>query len=138
VTRQNNTAESSGFGLRRLMRHARGTIMGLGVGLMLLTAPGHASAGIVDFICTPTEVAVYPNRIHVACSATQPDGGANIRFWAVPVTDQQWANRFMSITSTALVSGRTLVLRHTAGDVSGQSFGCLSQDCRQAIMFSVR
>jgi hypothetical protein len=136
-----------GSGVRRLKRHARRTITGfegavsackLGAGLILLTAAGPATAAIVDITCTPTEVAVYPNRVHVACSATQTDGGATIRFWAVPVTDPQWANRFVTITSTALVSGRTLVLRYTPGDVSGQSFGCLSQDCRQVIMFSVR
>ena len=132
--------------VRTLIRHARKMISQfegavwacrLAVGFALLTAFGPAAAA-ADITCSPTEVAVYPNRVHVVCSANQTDGGSTILYWAVPSSDAHLANRFMAIASTALVSGRTLVLRYLPGDLSGQSFGCLSQDCRQVIMFGVR
>ncbi|MBM3744313.1 MAG: hypothetical protein FJW34_00775 [Acidobacteria bacterium] len=97
-----------------------------------------ASAAAVDFTCDPTEVAVYANRIHVKCAQSHKDGAAVIWYWAVPVTDAQWANRFLSTSTTALVSGRKLVLQFTAGDTSGTSFGCLAKDCRKALVLTIR
>ena len=144
--RSHSSRGFAGSAIGALMRCARRKISSFegarwackcALGLALLTALG-SSAVAADFTCTPTEVSVYSNRIHVKCSVAQPDGSASIWYWAVPSTDPQWTNRFVAITSTALVSGRTLLLRYTPGDATGQSFGCLSHDCRQVYMFAVR
>jgi hypothetical protein len=83
-----------------------------------------------DFSCTPTEVSVFENRIHVRCSEPALDGRNTIWFWAVSTVDAQHANRFLSTATTALVSGRKLILGFDPGDTSGVSFGCLAHDCR--------
>ena len=128
------------------MQYARKTVSQLNgaaaawkfaAGFALLTAFGPAAAA-ADIPCSPTEVVVYPKHLHVVCSTHQTDAGSTIMYWAVPSADAQLANRFLAITSTALVSGRTLVLRYLPGDTSGQSFGCLAHDCRQVIMFGLR
>lgn len=80
--------------------------------------------------CTPTEVAVYEGRLHVRCAAGVVDGGATIYFWAIPATKAQYANRFLSLGSTALVAGRHLSFLYTPGDTSGAAFGCAASDCR--------
>ncbi len=107
------------------------------VAVMLVTA-GAACAATVDFTCEPTEVAVFQNRIHVKCAQSYNDGGATIWYWAVSVSGVQWANRFLSTSTTALVSGRKLVIQFTAGDTSGTRFGCLAQDCRRALVITIR
>jgi hypothetical protein len=83
-----------------------------------------------DFTCSPTEVAVFPERIHVKCSTSTTDGSAAIWFWAISTSDAQKANRFLSTASTALVSGRSLRFSFNPGDTAGVSFGCLAKDCR--------
>lgn len=88
------------------------------------------SVTAADFSCTPIEVAVYAERIHVRCSEPASDGSAAIWFWAMSTSDAQHANRFLSTTTTALVSGRKLIFGFTPGDTSGVSFGCLAHDCR--------
>src|SRR6266567_3302497 len=66
-----------------------------------------ASALAVDFNCTPTTVGVFTNRIHVQCTTSTTDGSSVISFFAVPVTDAQFANRFLTMASTALAAGRS-------------------------------
>ncbi len=83
-----------------------------------------------DFVCQPTEVAVYQGRLHVRCSQTVNDGGNVIRFWAVSTANAQHANRFLTVAASALVSGRNLKMSYTPGDTSGSAFGCLASDCR--------
>ncbi len=93
-----------------------------------LALPGAAPAA--DFICEPTEVAVYQGRLHVRCSQTVNDGGDIIRFWAVSTANAQHANRFLTLAASALVSGRNLKMSYTPGDTSGAAFGCQANDCR--------
>jgi hypothetical protein len=99
------------------------------------------SAAADDVACTPTEVAVYHNsspRVHVKCSAAQTDGSSTIWYWAIQTTDPQWANRFISVATTALVSGRDLTIRYTPFDTSGAAWGCGSTDCRTALVITLR
>jgi len=90
-----------------------------------------------DFNCTPTEVAVFPERIHVKCSSSATDGTANIWFWALSTSDAQRANRFLSTATTSLVSGRTLRFSFKPGDTSGAAFGCLAKDCRTPSIIAI-
>jgi len=84
-----------------------------------------------DFSCEPTEVAVFPERIHLRCQDTLNDGSSTIRFWSVATTDADHANRFLSTATTAIVSGRSVILKYTPGDTSGTVFNCKSDDCRK-------
>lgn len=104
--------------------------------LGVLAAPASALAS--EFSCKPDEVTVWKNRVHVRCTQTVKDGTDTIRYWAVPVSDAERANRFLSSGSTALVSGRSLYFSWTAGDKSGTSFGCLAKDCRTPNSFALR
>jgi len=80
--------------------------------------------------CTPIEVAVYESRLHIRCSQGVVDGSDTIYFWAIPATKAQFANRFLSLGSTALVAGRHIIFLYTPGDTSGAAFGCAAADCR--------
>ena len=97
---------------------------------LLLASPVAAE----DYLCTPTEVAVFGDRIHVRCSEAYSDGGSAIWFWAVdarPTSDAQWANRVLSTATTALVAGLKLNIGFTPGDTSGTAFNCIASDCRK-------
>jgi hypothetical protein len=111
----------------RLSEIRRTTLLGA---VMAAAATSITPAMAAEFFCTPTEVAVHANRVHVRCSTAAQDGGASIGFWAISTSDAQIANRFVSTATTALVSGRSLRLYYDAGKTPGTSFGCLASDCR--------
>jgi len=110
-------------------------------GLITLGVPAFA----VDYNCVPLETAVFSNRAHVLCAAPAPktrgsypvDTGHSIRFLAVPLSDTEWAGRFIRLANIAETSGLILRVRFTSGDYSGESFGCARQDCRKAIAFTL-
>ncbi|MDH5178256.1 MAG: hypothetical protein OEZ39_19710 [Gammaproteobacteria bacterium] len=95
-------------------------------------------APAADYICTPVHVAVFKGRLHVRCNAAAKDGTASIWFWAVPTSDAHHANRFLSVTSSALIAGRKIRFSYTNGDTSGQAFGCLAKDCRVPWMTAIQ
>jgi arabinogalactan endo-1,4-beta-galactosidase len=90
---------------------------------------GTAAAAPVWVDCTPGKVATFPSRVHVECTATV---GGGILFFAVASSDTGYANRFMSLASSALVAGRTLRVFYDPADTSGTAFGCGAADCRRA------
>lgn len=98
-------------------------------------APGITVAA--EFRCTLKDVVVFGNRVHCQCAITTQDGSAKIRYFAVPTADAKLADRLLAIGTTALVSGRRLIAGYTAGDVSGNSFGCGSNDCRKLAYFGM-
>ena len=104
------------------------------VAACFFTAPAYAA----NFLCTPTEVAVFENRIHARCSTAAKVGTANIWFWAVPTSDAHHANRFLSTASSALISGRKLLFAYNPQDSSGKSFGCQANDCRKPWAITLR
>ena len=95
----------------------------------LVLVAGTAAAAPVWVDCTPGKVATFPNRVHVECTATV---GGGILFFAVASSDTGYANRFMSLASSALVAGRTLRIFYDPADTSGSTFGCGTSDCRKA------
>jgi hypothetical protein len=101
-----------------------------------LAIAGNASAA--TFTCTPVDVLVATNRIHVKCSTAVLDGSSSIRWFAVSATaDVPFANRFLTVGTTALVSGRNVMFTWTAGDTSGTAFGCAAADCRKVSMINL-
>src|SRR4051794_27371874 len=81
-----------------------------------------SNAFATDYLCTPTEVGVYTSRLHIQCSQPATDGTSSIRFFAVPTSDAVWANRFLTVMSSAVVAGRQVTVTFTPGDTSGASF----------------
>lgn len=76
--------------------------------------------------CQPDEVAVWPNRIHVRCEAAI--GG--VLYFIVPVSDAPHAARMLSVISTAVVAGRSMLLTYEPSDTSGVALGCPANNCR--------
>jgi hypothetical protein len=76
---------------------------------------------------------VWNNRVHVRCATLV----GSFKYFAAPTSDQANAARVLSVINTALVAGRTLIIRYDPADLSGSTFGCLTSDCRaiQAIGF---
>jgi hypothetical protein len=112
----------------------------LSVGVFgVLSMPAFAA----DYNCVPLETSVFGNRAHVLCAepaiktrGSYPvDTGHSIRFLAVPLSDKEWAGRFIRLANIAETSGLIFRVRFTSGDYSGESFGCVRQDCRTAIAF---
>ena len=106
-----------------------------------LSAPAFAT----DYSCVPLETAVFNDRAHVLCARPAvktrgdypEDTGHSIRFFAVPLSDAEFAGRFIRLANIAETAGLILRVRFNSGDYSGESFGCSRQDCRKAIMFGL-
>jgi hypothetical protein len=106
----------------RLSYLARTVALAAFAGLVLST-----SASAKDFTCSPVEAAVFPkSRVHVRCAS----GDGPILFFALSVADSEDANRILSISSAALLAKRELLILYDPNDVSGDSIGCLANNCR--------
>jgi hypothetical protein len=97
-----------------------------------------AAANAATFVCTPTKVAVLNNRMHAECSAAGTDGASTIYYWSVPTSDTAFANRFLSVVSSAIISGRQVEMVFNPGDTSGSTFGCDGSNCRRLQYFVLR
>ena len=93
------------------------------LGLSLTSLPALADSAS----CTPSNVAVLSNRIHVKCAASVAGG---IWYFALPTSDSAHANRTLSLLTTALAGGRPLSIDYNPSSTAGTSIGCLSSDCR--------
>jgi hypothetical protein len=91
--------------------------------LGLVAAPALADSTT----CTPANVAVFSNRIHVKCSASVAGG---IWFFALSTSDAAHTNRMLTLFTTALASGRPLHIDYNPSTTAGTSLGCQSGDCR--------
>jgi hypothetical protein len=74
-------------------------------------------------------VAVFNNRVDVECSLTPPDD-TSVHYFAVPTSDAGNAARYLSIFTTARITGKTVGLFFTPGDTTGAAWGCQAADCR--------
>ncbi len=94
----------------------------LGIGL-LQSLPARAASAA----CTPTEVVVFSNRVHVRCFADR-DG---IRFFAVPTANEELAHRVETFGIAAIGFAKALHIEFDPRDeTSGPAFGCRPHDCR--------
>jgi hypothetical protein len=80
------------------------------------------------FTCVPTGVATFDERVHVRCNAADPNG--IVYFAACSDKDSANASRYLSIFTTAKVTGKNLGLYYDLSDTSGTSCGCSTSDCR--------
>lgn len=86
-------------------------------------------AAYATFTCTPSRVAAFTNRVHIRCSAATPEG---ISYFAVSSSDSGTASRFLSIFTTAKVTGKNVLIYYFLNDTSGNAWGCNANDCRVA------
>ncbi len=94
-----------------------------------------ANAAPVWSDCVPVLTGTFANRIHVKCAAPVSGG---IVWFAVDASKVDYANRFMSMVNTALVSGKTLTVNYDPADTGGAAFGCQAKDCRRAYGINMR
>jgi hypothetical protein len=86
------------------------------------------SAPLAIFDCTPSTVATFTNRVHVSCSPAAT--GGIVYFAYCSGNDTGLANRFLSVFTTAKVTGKGLNIYYNPSDTSGTACGCESGDCR--------
>lgn len=112
-----------------------GIALALTVSVHLVTAPD-ASAAQVWASCKPTEVAVWNNRVHVKCSTAT----SGIEYFAVQIQSGNAAevDRFVNLTSAALVNGRLLAITFESTDSSGGVWGCQPSNCRRPIVYVLK
>lgn len=101
-----------------------GLLGGLVCGLLIGTR--EASAAQTSAICTPTGVATFSARIHIRCAQSF----SGIVFFAYKSSDSPGAARYMSMGTSALISGRNVRIFYDPADKSGTSIGCQANDCR--------
>ena len=91
------------------------------------TPAGISSPSSASWVnCTANSVAVFSHRIHVRCSQSY----SGIRYFAYPTSDATSAARFLSLLTSAQVSGHMLQVLYDPADHSGASYGCALSDCR--------
>lgn len=94
----------------------------------LLAQTGAANPVLgASYVCTPTGVAAFDTRVHVRCSAAAPGG---IYFFAVSTNDSGRASRYLSVFTTAKVTGKNITIYYNTTDLSGAAWGCSNADCR--------
>ena len=113
-----------------MSNHLTGVALAALVAAMALS--GDALASPSSSACTVVEVGVFPDRVHIRCSAPTVPGG-DIVFFAISSADELVADRFVSMGMSALVSGRPMFFTFDT-DYSIHSFsdapGCLAETCR--------
>jgi hypothetical protein len=91
-------------------------------------APAAAPA-VSQFFCTTSSVTVFNNRVAVECNPALNDV-TSIWYFAVPTTDAGNAARYLSLFTSARITGKVIGLFYTPGDASGAAWGCQAGDCR--------
>ncbi len=86
-------------------------------------APGSPDA---TYICTPSYIGAFSNRVHVLCTVAAPGG---IYYFAAPTSDSKNAARILSVMLTAKALGKNLQIYYNPSG-SGAAFGCQTNDCR--------
>lgn len=85
--------------------------------------------------CVPVEVAAFTlaPKIHVKCQSPTD----RILFFAVSTEDAASAERVLMIMTSALTAGRALSIVYDPSNLTGETIGCLPQDCRLIVSVSI-
>lgn len=87
--------------------------------------PSTAEAAV--HVCSIADVAVFPERVHVRCTA----GAGAIRFFAVPTEDAIMSSHVLSMLLVSYAEGFPVRVDYDPADTSATSFGCAAHDCRR-------
>lgn len=99
-------------------------LVGLICGL-LIKIP-YATANNIWVTCTPVTVGTYDSRIHIRCSQSY----SGIVFFAYNANDSAGAARYMSMGTSALISGRNMKVLYDPSKHDGAQIGCEIDNCR--------
>lgn len=112
----------------RLLISATLALMGL------LAMPSMASAAW--FACQPDLVTESSNRISVHCTNSISLNGNTVTFVAISSTDTAKAARFLSVATSAFLSGKKLSVNIPSSSSTNVS-GCAASDCRTPTDFGL-
>jgi hypothetical protein len=80
--------------------------------------------------CTPSHVGAFADRVHVRCSNPGQPGPSIYYFAFCSSIDPALASRYLSVFTTAKVTGKNLSIYYDPADTSGTGCGCNAGDCR--------
>jgi hypothetical protein len=104
------------------------------VSLGLYALPARADAW---YYCKPTQVMeLDSSRVHVACSNAITVNGNQVKFLAIGLSDKARVNRFISLASSALLSGKYFLAAIPVGAGTNVT-GCAASNCRTPYRFGV-
>jgi hypothetical protein len=97
-------------------------------------APPLPGAGLTEddwHTCKITEVAVFPDRIHVSCSEYYVDDTSDVYYFAAPADSQHalTTNRLLTLLNSAYALGNGVYL-NLDPDETANPPGCETYDCR--------
>lgn len=95
---------------------------------MVFSSSFSAFAVATTYQCKVAGVFENEARVHLRCD--KPAGP--ITFFAVPLSKLNHAKNFVSVSTAAMLAGRTVEVFYNTTDTSGNTFGCLSSNCRYA------
>ena len=94
----------------------------------------HAAGNPDSYVCEPSQVGVFTNRVAVKCKypVKMASGGGfyYIYYWAYPTSDSLTASLLLNLFETARSTGSPITLYYNRDDLSGSKIGCLNKDCR--------
>ncbi len=76
--------------------------------------------------CIVVESGVFSNRVATKCN-TSP--GSGVYYFAVSNADSATASRYVSLFTSALLSGKTVRIFYDPA-ARGDAYGCWASDCR--------
>ncbi len=88
------------------------------------------------YSCQVIEVLEFSTRIHVKCSNPIVHYQNTVQYISIDTLDNDKANRFMSLATTAVVSGVTFRVK-MSGDPDKNPSGCSWSDCRYPVRFGL-
>lgn len=103
-------------------------VMLVGLAASTPTLASAPAAPSTFYSCTPLTVAVFEDRLHVAC--TVPYNAAITYFAYCTASDSSTASRLLSIFTAAKATGKNVGVYFDPNDTSGTTCGCSSSDCR--------
>lgn len=101
--------------------------------LAALSVFGIADAADFEHACYPTEVMVFPSRVHVRCKHPEPRhsivGNNELVYFAAPTSNRQLSDSLLQLGAAAIAGGKWLTV--TFNDTNfGNQYGCRDADCR--------
>jgi len=110
----------------------------IAMGLLLLTQTTWAQE-TRQTTCAPVDVTSLRDRVQLQCKEEVRDAGENVRLFAVPAADADFANRFLNTATAALVGERVLVVQYQGGSLlPGEPSLSCGKACRLVVAISIR
>jgi hypothetical protein len=109
-------------------------ILRLAFTTLIFSSSFSAFAVATTYQCKVAGVFENESRVHLRCD--KPAGP--ITFFAVPISKLNHAKNFVSVSTAAMLAGRTVEVFFNTTDTSGTAFGCLASDCRYASAMEMR